>query len=382
MLACRVAYAGLRADGADHPGDRHPSHLLPEPRPFAISPCVTPTASVWAVLGILDAVAARGPVRSALARVAGLDAEALRRPDDRLPARRVVALLDAAARQAGDDFFGLHLAQRNAPQRFGILGFIFRASGTLREAYARMVRFGPLWNGGLRMHLEEAGALAHVVTLPAISGLRGRSLGARQLFELVQGGLLIGARRALDRPVVPRRVAFVTAAPPDPGPLRAFFGERLEFGAPRSEIVLDRSLLNEPLTGAEAGLAAVLTRHAEAMLGQLPAAPGPLTRRVHEVLWQCLPDGVPSLRALARRLAVSERTLQRRLAAEGRTLQALVEEARRELATRLLTDPQLSATEVAFLTGFSDASAFWRAFRRWTGTTPADFRARVGRQAR
>ncbi len=337
---------------------------------------MTATASVWSVLGILDAVAPRGPARLALARTAGLDAEALGRPDDRLPARRVVALLAAAARHAGDDHLGLHLAERDAPERFGILGFIFRASGTLREAYARMARFGPLWNGGLRMHVEERGALARMVTLPAIPGLGGRSAGARQLFELVQGGLLIGARRALDRPVTPRRVAFITAAPRDPGALRAFFGTRLEFSAPRNEIVLDRRLLDERLTGAEAGLASVLTRHAEAMLAQLPAALGPFTRRVHEELWQCFPDGVPDLRALARRLAVGERTLQRRLAAEGTTLQGLVEDARRELATRLLSDPRLSATEVAFLTGFSDASAFWRAFRRWTGTTPADFRRR------
>jgi hypothetical protein len=125
---------------------------------------VTATTSVWAVLGILDAVAPSGRARLALIRAAGLDAEALARPDDRLPARRVVALLDAAARQTGDDFLGLHLAQRNAPERFGMMGFIFRASGTLREAYVRMVRFGPLWNGGLRMHLEERGSLARMVT--------------------------------------------------------------------------------------------------------------------------------------------------------------------------------------------------------------------------
>ncbi len=332
------------------------------------------TASVWAVLGILDAVAPRGPARLVLARAAGLDAEALRRPDDRIPARRVAALLEAAARHADDPFLGLHLAQRNAPERFGLLGFIFRASATLREAYLRAIRFAPLWNGGLRAHLEENRTLARIVTLPALPGLGRRSSGLRHLFEFVQGGFLIGARRALDRPVAARRVAFWTAAPPDPAPLRAFFGEHLEFAAPRSEIVLDRTLLDEPLTGTEAGLAAVLTRHAEAMLAQLPSAPGPLTQRVSETLWHCLPDGVPSLGALAQRLAMSERTFQRRLGAEGVTLHELVDGTRRDMATRLLTDPQRSATEVAFLTGFSEASSFWRAFRRWTGTTPAGYR--------
>jgi AraC-like DNA-binding protein len=344
---------------------------------------MTATASVWAVLSILDTVAPRGSVRLDLARAARLDADALGRPDDRIPARRVVGLLAAVARHTGDDLVGLHLAQRDAPERFGILGFIFRASATLREAYARMVRFAPLWNEGLRLHIDESGALASLVTVPAMAGLGRRSPGARQLFELVRGGLLIAAGRALDYHVSARRVAFTTTAPRDPRPLLEFFGEQLEFAAPRNEIVLDRVLLDEPLTGAETGLAAVLTRHAEAMLAQLPTSPGPFTQRVREEMWPCLPDGVPSLEALARRIAVSQRTLQRRLDAEGVTLRELVEDTRRELALQLLTDPQLSATEVAFLTGFSEASAFWRAFRRWTGTTPADYRhARHRRFAR
>jgi AraC-like DNA-binding protein len=168
----------------------------------------------------------------------------------------------------------------------------------------------------------------------------------------------------------------MTTAPADLGPLQAFFGGVLEFGAPRGELVLDRALLAEPLTGAEAGLASALAQHAEAMLARLPAAPGPLTQRLRQELWRCLPDGVPGLAVLARRLGTSQRTLQRRLGLEGVTLQGQIEEVRRELALRLLTDARLSATEIAFLTGFSEASAFYRAFRRWTGTTPAGYRRR------
>lgn len=331
------------------------------------------TASVWAVLGILDTVAPRGPERAALAGAAGLDLDALRAPDDRVPAQRLTALLEAAARRSGDDFLGLHLGQRNAPARFGLLGFVFRSSGSLREAYARMTRFAPLWHDGLRIEVEERAGTARLLTL-VVGRVGRRSSGTRHLVELIQTGLLIGARRALDRPIAPRQVSFVHTAPRDVRPLVEFFGERLDFGAAHNEIVLERALLDEALTGAEAGLAAVLTRHAEAMLRRLPASPGQTTELVRQELWRRLPDGVPTLDALARRLALSPRTLQRRLGAEGVSLESIVQEARRELAIQLLGDTSLSASEVALLTGFSEASAFWRAFRRWTGRTPAEYR--------
>jgi AraC-like DNA-binding protein len=90
-----------------------------------------------------------------------------------------------------------------------------------------------------------------------------------------------------------------------------------------------------------------------------------------------LPDGQPSKSQIARRLAISERTLRRQLADHGETFQSIATRARRDAAESLLTTTGHSIADIAFLTGFSDQTAFTRAFKRWTGTTPAAFRDRT-----
>jgi AraC-like DNA-binding protein len=95
---------------------------------------------------------------------------------------------------------------------------------------------------------------------------------------------------------------------------------------------------------------------------------------VRAAIADVLPDGQPSKSQIARRLAVSERTLHRQLADHGETFQAIATQARRDAAESLLTTTGHSIADIAFLTGFADQTAFTRAFKRWTGTTPAAFR--------
>ncbi|MEM7606283.1 MAG: helix-turn-helix transcriptional regulator, partial [Myxococcota bacterium] len=99
-----------------------------------------------------------------------------------------------------------------------------------------------------------------------------------------------------------------------------------------------------------------------------------LEHRVRIEVSQTLADGVPSISDTAKRLGMSSRTLQRRLSASGYTYQQLIDEARRQLAEKLLRQTEYSVQEVAFLTGFSEQSAFTRAFKRWAGQTPRSFR--------
>ena len=101
----------------------------------------------------------------------------------------------------------------------------------------------------------------------------------------------------------------------------------------------------------------------------------PLSAAVARRLVEALPRGGGSQAAIARDLGVGDRTLQRRLAGEGTTFAALLEQSRRQLAEGFLRDQRLSASEVAFLLGYADPSTFFRAFKRWTGQTPQQFRA-------
>src|SRR5262249_980547 len=124
---------------------------------------------------------------------------------------------------------------------------------------------------------------------------------------------------------------------------------------------------------ADAGLRAILDRQADALLARLPAATG-LTARARRAVVQALPDGKLGVADIARRLGTSGRSLQRGLLAESTSFQELVSEVRCQLAIGHLQYGRMTTAEIAFALGFSEPSAFQRAFRRWTGKTPLAFR--------
>ena len=129
-----------------------------------------------------------------------------------------------------------------------------------------------------------------------------------------------------------------------------------------------------PLARADAQLGELLRGLAEDALKKRTVAESPLDN-VRRILAEELQRGVPSLDVVASRLATSERTLRRRLEGEGTTFRALLDETRAELARVYVADARMPLAEVAFMLGFSEPSAFHRAFKRWTKTTPAAFRA-------
>ena len=143
-------------------------------------------------------------------------------------------------------------------------------------------------------------------------------------------------------------------------------------------LVLPRALLDRPLVSPNEGLFAYLERHAEALQARV-AGSASLASRVRELLSARIRQGEPEQAAIAQALAMSERTLQRRLQDEGVTFAVLLDDVRADLGRMYLADPKLAIFEVAFLLGYSEPSAFNRAFRRWTGTSPSDFRRQAGK---
>jgi AraC-like DNA-binding protein len=164
--------------------------------------------------------------------------------------------------------------------------------------------------------------------------------------------------------------------PPPPGPDRArALGCPVRYGAPETRFVIRRAPLERPLPRSHPSLFDYLERHASTVLARLPADGG-LSIRVRRLITEGLRSGEPSPRAIGKKLSLSERTLQRRLREEHTTFAELLDGARRELAELYVGEPGVAAYEVAFLLGYSEPSAFHRAFRRWTGVTPQEFRRR------
>jgi AraC-like DNA-binding protein len=171
----------------------------------------------------------------------------------------------------------------------------------------------------------------------------------------------------------PRAVRFEHRKPVAIAAQKRVFQAPVHFGCARTELVFDARLLEVPLPKADPALAALLRRNAQALLG--PAATGKkFTDEVRRVLGKVSAPGDLQLSVVARKLGTSARTLQRRLGEEGSAFHELVHETRSALAKKYLRKGELAICEIAYLLGFSQPSAFHRAFQRWTGMTPRSFR--------
>lgn len=328
-----------------------------------------PTISVKAVGKIVDTAAAYGVRPQELYRAVRLDPSLLGDADNRIPYSQIVELYETAARLTGDDAFGLHLSERTSAKVFDLLGYVLLNSPTLGEAIGRIVRYHSIWTDGAGYELEMKDKRARL-------GYQYVNLDAelsRHDCEMTLAITLRFARLATGVDWTPLEVNFKHAAPADTSEHRRIFRSPVHFSRPVNEIIFDPSLLNLPIVEADAALCAVLDRHAEELLTKVPRRGG-FADEVRSLLFESLNGGDASLEAVAQHLGTSPRTLQRKLKEEGTTHQDLLDEIRRDLSKRYLIEPQMAICEVAYLLGFSEPSAFHRAFRRWTGITPKEYR--------
>lgn len=254
---------------------------------------------------------------------------------------------------------------------YGPFGFAWKSAPTLRGSFERAVRYALVLTSVSAYEVEECfdGAFMH------LRRDGERRLGMRLSNEATLASIMAISREVASQPFRPVAVHLRHAAPSDTAGHEAYFGCPVHFGADRDAIRVSSQTLVTPNRVGDASIARFFDTLLAAEVSTLDETV-PLDRRVLDRVSTALSGGVPALSEVARDLGMSGRTLQRRLAAEGRSFQSLVDEARRRLSLRLLRQPgDVALTEVTFMTGFSDQSAFTRAFRRWTGKTPGAFRA-------
>jgi AraC-like DNA-binding protein len=292
--------------------------------------------------------------------------------ETRVPQAAVFELWEAIMRRSQDPGFPIFAATRVRPSDYDTMGFAYMTRATLREALHQCVRYARIWADTSAWEVSERDG---VVTAAFTTADPGR-LGARCTTENVLAGTIHVGRILAGVDFAPREVLFRHPKPRDTRAHEAFFRAKLRFGAGRSAIVLDAAVLDTPLLKADAELAAFFERHADALMRRCTCEAG-LTDRLRRTIAEELPRGLPTLEVAAARLGQSPRTLRRRLQEEGTNFHEILDETRRELAKRYLDEERIPVGEVAFLLGFSEASAFHRAFKRWTGETPASYRKKA-----
>lgn len=248
---------------------------------------------------------------------------------------------------------------------FGIVEYVCRTAPTVREALLQWVRYLNLLDDAVVVGLAIEGDRA---CLRVEVESEAPAPGAHELcFALV-------AQRVRQLSALPFRVTsveFVHRAG-DPAAYRAWFDAPVVFGAPQNQLVFPAAALDANLISSDPALLAILTRAADELQARAPADPS-LQAQVARVLRDSLRADEGHVEHIAKRLGLTPRSLQRRLKDEGTSFNLVREQVRRDLTQRYLAD-KLSISEISFLLGFSEPSAFFRAFKRWTGMTPIEAR--------
>jgi AraC-like DNA-binding protein len=283
-------------------------------------------------------------------------------------------LLDGAAKQLNDPFFGLRVGMNMQPGNFSGYGLALCACSSLRETAGLTMRFESLSHDLGRTELTEVDDLAF---------LRWRSpwhdlVGFRHACDLVAATFRFVNEWLVRMKFPDVEIDFVHAAPQDASlaEYERLLGARLRFGADVNECRVPKSWLDVPLANADRATLPHLERAAEQRLAarQRKASESPLVVAARERMQALLPHGRASLPEVADALNLTARTLQRRLAQAGFSFRTLLDDVRSEAAQRHLLDEGMPLIEVAFLLGFSEQSTFNHAFRQWFGKTPKEWR--------
>jgi AraC-like DNA-binding protein len=285
----------------------------------------------------------------------------------RIPLEKYLALLDLAADVSRSEHFGLHFGATQAFDTVGLLAYIMRNSPNLGAAITNAMRYLRLHVDGAELSLAFAGPEARLVY--RLTSLSVRP--SRHYSELLMASFLRFVRLSVDDRWSPREVHFGHEPPTDIAPYRAMFGGLVRFAQSDDAMVFERTLLSRALRTADHQLLRILEEHARAVLAELPVANDDLIARLQQFVVGALPNDGAGLSAAARALGMSVRTLQRRLREHDIVYARLVDEVRRRLSDKYLADASLSLGEIAYLLGYSESSAFNRAYRRWNGRTPA-----------
>ena len=310
------------------------------------------------------------PVDALLASV-GLTREAIEDVDARLSATAVDALWAAAYAVSDDPALALQVSQYLAPADYPVFRYLGRNSATLGIFLERVARYFAWVEPRARFEISKGESSAEVAF--SVPGLIGPV--HRPAAEFSLAALLLQTRSISGIHWIPTAVRLPFDRPPEADRHIAVFGSGVRFAQADAVIAISSADWERPIAGADPVLGAMLESHAEAIVASLPK--GGLPEAVRSAAGDLLRSDVePTIDRIARALGMSGRSLQRRLRDLGTTLRSELDAERASQAQVLLLDAGVAIAEVAFLLGFSDQSAFTRAFRRWTDESPAAWRAR------
>jgi AraC-like DNA-binding protein len=365
----------LRGNGVGF--DMHHAHKLcghSQDQEGQRSPAVSarPMISVAAATGLLEAIAARGGDPDQILRKFGIDRSAFSDPEGFIPSSIFGGVLEEAAQVTADDCFGLHLGENYNPRNIGALAYVVLNSPTIRAAIENFERYLHVYNEAAKWFFTSEGNrgyIRYLLTDLGVNSLR-QSNEHEMTIAINTLRMMIGSQWA------PKEVQFAHEAPEQTSEHLRIFHAPVSFGCKTNAIVTDLHFLEREVPAADQRLYQILRRYLDHVLGEMPREDC-LLASVRRAIAETMRNGELKLARVAKQMAMSGRTLQRQLKERGVDFKQLAEDTRRRFAVTYLKERKNTLTEIAFLLGYSELSAFNRAFKRWTGSTPLDYRRRA-----
>jgi AraC-like DNA-binding protein len=333
--------------------------------------------SITIIRAIVDELRRRGVAEAEILHLAGIEPEELADATSRISVERYEQAVASAISLASDRALGLRVAMAAPIGALHVVGHLLVNCPTMRDAIAQFFRFSPLILDGTRWELWEDEEDAHFVySQQLVTSPDHARFDAEFCLTLVLklGFQLIGAEPP------PKLVRFRHAAPAYSDAYAAIFGSEVLFEQSVNEIVFKRKYLDLPQLHRDETVRDLLRSRAEELLAER-SSDDRLADRIGALLRSDFDLAAVDLGQLAARLGTTPRSLQRRLRERGVSLTTLCETAKRDVACTALNGGDVAIKDLAYRLGFSEPSAFHRAFKRWTGTTPAEYRRRAAERA-
>jgi AraC-like DNA-binding protein len=333
-----------------------------------------PMISVAATTGLLEAITKAGGNPGQILHTLGLDRAVLSNSEGFIASSIVARILEEAARVTGDACFGLHFGEHYNPKNLGPLIYVVLNSSTIAVGLTNAERYLMIHNGAARMFLAVENERAYI---------RHRLVDLeievpRQHNEYSMAVALNTFRMMAGSQWAPQEVQFAHEAPPQTSEHLRVFGAPVLFGCETNAFVVDREFLERQVPAADQRLYGILKQYLDRVLKEMPREDEMLAA-IRRATAESMRDGVPRLEQLAKKVAMSPRTLERRMKEHGISFKKLLDDTRRRFALNYLKDRKHTLTDIAFLLGYSELSAFNRAFKRWTGRTPMDYRRKTAK---
>jgi len=302
-----------------------------------------------------------------LFREMSMDPELMKRPGGRYRLDSIDNLWRKASKIIDDPCFGLKAAELWHPSNFSALGYAMLASNTLRTAFERMDRYHRFLSDERPITLDET---EEGLALTLVFSHEKRDIPARN--DAILAVTMSMCRLNYIEDLAPVSVTLTHTKPSCSARFYEYFRSPVVFEAPANSLTLPIEAVDKNLPGSNPQLVELNDQVMIEYLAQLDQ--DHITQKVKAVIIDQLPSGNVTDESVARELYMSARKLQRQLRSDDTTFTTLLNDIRQHLAQRYLREQDISLTEIAFLLGFSESSAFSRAFKRWMGVSPSEYR--------